>query len=49
MYTKVRWAGHEVRMRENLKARRVLVGKANKETLGRPGHRPDDNTKMDLL
>ena len=43
------WAGHVARMREDRGVHRVLVGKPEgKRPLGRPGHRWEDNIKMDL-
>jgi hypothetical protein len=47
--TKMRWAGHVVRMGQKRNACRVLVGKPKrKRPLGRPRHRWEDNIKMDV-
>ena len=44
-----RWAWHVARMGERRGVYRVLVGKPEgKRPLGRPRHRWEDNTKMDL-
>jgi hypothetical protein len=46
---RMRWAGHVARMGEDRGVNRVLVGKpGGKRSLGRPRHRWEDNTKMDL-
>jgi len=46
---RMRWAGHVARMGEDRGVHRVLVGKPEgKRPLGRPRHRWEDNTKMDL-
>jgi hypothetical protein len=46
---RMRWAGHEAHMGEDRCVHRVLVGKSEgKRPLGRPGHRWEDNIKMDL-
>jgi hypothetical protein len=46
---RIRWAGHVARMWEGRDVYRVLVGKpGGKSPLGRPRHRWEDNTKMDL-
>jgi hypothetical protein len=43
------WAGHVARMGERRGAYRVLVGKPEgRRPLGRPRHRCEDNTKIDL-
>jgi hypothetical protein len=43
------WAGHVARMREKRGVYRVLVGKHEGKILfGRPRHRWEDNSKMDL-
>jgi len=45
----MRWAGHVVRMGEERRVYRVLVGKPEgKRPLGRPRRRWVDNIKMDL-
>jgi len=45
----MRWAGHVARTGNIKCAYRVLVGKPEgKRPLGRPGHRWEDNIKMDL-
>ena len=47
--SRMRWAGHVVRMGERRGVHRVLVGKPEgKRPLGRPRHRWEDNIKMDL-
>ena len=46
---RIRWAGHVVHMGEKRVICRVLVGKLEgKKPLGRPRHRWEDNTKIDL-
>jgi hypothetical protein len=46
---RMRWAGHVVRMGEERRAYRVLVGKPErKRPLGRPKRRCVDNIRMDL-
>jgi hypothetical protein len=46
---RMRWAGHVACMGEGRGVYRVLVGKPEgKRPLGRPGHRWEDNIKMDL-
>ena len=46
---RMRWAGHVVRMGEERRVYRVLVGKPEgKRPLGRPRRRWVDNIKMDL-
>jgi hypothetical protein len=46
---RMRLAGHVARMGEKRNAYRILVGKhEGKRPLGRPGHRWEDNIKMDL-
>jgi hypothetical protein len=46
---RMRWAGHVALMGEGRGVYRVLVGKPErKRPLGRPWHRWEDNTKMDL-
>ena len=45
----MRWAGHVVCMGREEAYSRFLLGKPeNKRPLGRPRHRWEDNTKMDL-
>jgi hypothetical protein len=47
--SKMRWAGHVVRMGEERGVYRVWVGKPEgKRPLGRPRHRWEGNIKMDL-
>jgi hypothetical protein len=47
--TRMRWAGHVVRMEEGRGVFRVLVGKpGGKRPLGRPKRRWEDNIKIDL-
>jgi hypothetical protein len=47
--SRMRWAGHVVRMGEMRSAYSVLVGKPErKRPLGRPNHKWEDNIKMDL-
>jgi hypothetical protein len=47
---RMRWPGHEARMREKRKAYRLLVGKPEgKRPLGRPRHGWVDNIRMDLV
>jgi hypothetical protein len=47
--SRMRWAGHVVRMREKRNAYRILVGKPEgKRSLGRPRRRWLDNIKMEL-
>jgi hypothetical protein len=46
---RMRWAGHVARMGEGRGVYRVLVGRfEGKRPLGRPGHRWEDNIKLDL-
>jgi hypothetical protein len=46
---RMRWAGHVARMGEGRNVYRVLVGKAEgKRPLGRPRHRWENGTKMNL-
>jgi len=46
---RMRWVGHVARMEQRRGIYRVLVGKPEgKRPLGRPGHRWEDNIKMDL-
>jgi hypothetical protein len=46
---RIRWAGHEARMRKKSNAYRISVGKpVGKRPLGRPARRRVDNIKMDL-
>ena len=46
---RMRWAGHLLHMGEMRGVYGVLVGKPEgKRLLGRPGHRREDNIKMDL-
>jgi len=46
---RMRWAGHVARMGERRGVYRVLVGKPEgKRPLGRPRHRWEDKSKMDL-
>jgi hypothetical protein len=45
----ISWAGHVARMRERKGAYRVLVGKPERRRqLGRPRHRWEDGTEMDV-
>jgi len=45
----MRWAGHVAHMGEERGVYRVLVGKLEgTRPLGRPRHRWEDNTRMDL-
>jgi len=45
---RMRWAGHVARMAERRGLYRVLVGKLEgKRPFWRPGHRWEDNIKMD--
>jgi hypothetical protein len=47
--TRMRWAGHPVRMGERRYAYRVMVGKPEgKRPFGRPRRKREDNIKMDL-
>jgi hypothetical protein len=47
---RMRWAGHKVRMGEEKKMYRVLVGKPEgKRPLGRPKHRWKDGIRMNLM
>jgi hypothetical protein len=47
--SRMAWAGHVARMEEKRNAYRILVGKPErKRPLGKPGHRCEDNIKMDL-
>ena len=45
---RMRWAGHVARMGEERGVYRVLVGKPEGRTLGRPRRRWVDNIRMDL-
>jgi hypothetical protein len=46
---RMRWAGHVVRMGEERRVYRVLLGKPEgRRPLGRPGRRWADNIRMDL-
>jgi hypothetical protein len=46
---RMRTVGHLARVREREGIYRVLVGKLEgKSSLGRPGHRWEDNIKMDI-
>jgi hypothetical protein len=45
---RMRWAGHMTRMGEGRGVYRVLVGRPKVRALRRPGHRLEDNIKMDL-
>ena len=46
---RMRWAGHVARMGEGRGVYRVLVGKPEgRRPLGRPRHRWEDNTEMNL-
>jgi hypothetical protein len=46
---RMRWTGHNVSMKERRGIYRVLVGKPEgKKPLGRPRHRWEDNTEMNL-
>jgi hypothetical protein len=46
---KMRWAGHVAHVGEETGVYRVLVVKSEgKRTLGRPRHRWEDNTKLEL-
>jgi hypothetical protein len=46
---RMRWAGHVVRMVEEMKVYKVLVGKPKgKSPLGRPRRRGEDEIRMDL-
>jgi hypothetical protein len=46
---RMRWAEHVARVEEEKSVHRMLVGKLEgKRPLGRPRHRWDDNTKMEL-
>jgi hypothetical protein len=43
------WAGHVARMVKIKNAYKILVGKPERKSpLGRPTHRRDENTKMEL-
>ena len=45
---RLRWAGHLIRM-EDRSAFDILTGKpTEKRSLGRPGHRWENNVRMDL-
>jgi hypothetical protein len=47
---RMRWTGHVASMGEKRNAYRILVGKPEgKRPLGRPGHRWEDNIRMDLI
>jgi len=49
-WRRMRWAGQIARMGERRGVYRVLVGKPEgKRPLGRPRHRWEDNTQMDLM
>jgi hypothetical protein len=46
---RMRWVGHAAHMGEGRGVYRVLVGRPEgKRPLGRPGHRWEDNIKLDL-
>ena len=46
---RLRWAGHVARMEEGRIAFKFLIGKpAGKSLLGRPGHRWEQNVRMNL-
>jgi len=46
---RMKWEGHVAPMGEGRGVCRVLVGKyGGKRTLGRPRHRCEDNTEMDI-
>jgi hypothetical protein len=46
---RMRWEGHVARMGEERKVYRVLVGRPEgRRSLGRPGHRWEDEIRMDL-
>ena len=46
----MRWAGLVVRMKEGRSTIKILTGKlTGKRPLGRPGHRWEDNIRMDLI
>jgi hypothetical protein len=48
-WRRMRWAGHVARMGEGRVVYRVLMRKpGGKRPLGRPRHRLEDNTKLDL-
>ena len=47
--TRLRWAGHVVRMEEGRRAFKLLIGKpTRKRSLGRPWRRWEHNIRMDL-
>ena len=47
--SRLRWAGHLVRMEEGRSAFKILTGKpTGKRPLGRPRRRLEDNIRMDL-
>ena len=44
----LRWAGHVARLEEGRSIFKILTGTpTEKRTLGRPGHRCEDNIRMD--
>ena len=46
---RLRWAGYVARMKEGTSAFKMLTGKpTGKRPLGRPGHRWEDNIRIDL-
>ena len=46
---RLRWAGHVVRMEEEMSAFKIVTDKpTGKRTLGRPRRRWEDNIRMDL-
>ena len=46
---KLRWAAHVVKMEEVMDAFKILTGKpTGKRPLGRPSHKWESNTRMDL-
>ena len=46
---RLRWAGHVVKMEEGRSASKTLTGiSSRKIPLGRPRHRRENNTRMDL-
>jgi hypothetical protein len=47
--SRMKWAGHVARIGEKREVYRLLVEKPEgKRPLGRPGHRWEDNIKLDL-
>jgi hypothetical protein len=47
--SRLRWAGHVVRMEEDRSSSKILTGKpTGKRPLGRPRRRREDNIRMDL-